>query len=111
MLELKNIEIEYFVEWKNKNSTWMKLNEWEKLTLWDRDVIQKKTEQELLDMIGSFYIKGKKEEALASDVLNEANGQLIGYMKTNQILSPREEGLWIFPPSNWSFKNYFQTIF
>jgi hypothetical protein len=87
ILELKNLQIQYFDEW---NATNQSNDDWKILTAWDKSVLAKKTDEEILEMRGTFFLnftQGKKNISVRQ-IMEEAESQLQGYMKTAKTQNP-----------------------
>ena len=75
LFELKNLSTIYFNECKG-------ITDWEKLTKWDNEVLAQRTDKEILEMQGSFFVNGVlQKNTPVSKIMEEAESQLIGYME------------------------------
>jgi hypothetical protein len=55
--------------------------DWQKLTRWDKNVLAKKSDDEILQMTGIFFVKGKVQpNTKVSQIMDEAKSQLQNYI-------------------------------
>jgi hypothetical protein len=83
IMEFKSLQTIYFKECPG--------NWWTIATQWDKDILSKKSKDELLNMVGNFFLHNSKNSIpniSVRQVLENAKGQLAGYMQITKTKNP-----------------------
>lgn len=86
IMELKSLQTSYFNEFRSyaqqKGSDW---TNWNVVTQWDKDVLNKKSKDQHLQMLGTFILHNDSKvgtpNTSVSQILEKAKNQLTHYMK------------------------------
>lgn len=84
IMEFKSLQTIYFNECPPDK--W-----WTIATQWDKDILSKKSKDQLLNMVGTFFLHNSKiatPNTSVRQVLEKAKGQLAGYMQITKKKNP-----------------------